>query len=112
MDPIEAAKTALRNTREATTGETALVFCDSDISKLGDVFCRALVDLGLWTRLIKLPNTSKVRVSLDDPTRDLITSSKPDLYVNLFRNSGEETAYRIQFNKLEKHKTERICHCP
>jgi len=112
LNAVEAAKTALRNTRDTAVGETALIFCDSDIRELGQVFSQALVDLGLWTRLVVLENSSKARASLDDHTREQITSSKPDLFVNLFRNSGQETAYRIQFNKLERHKTDRICHCP
>ncbi len=112
LDALSAVKTALFNTRDATVGESALIFCDSELKPLGDLFSRATLELGLWTKLCMMDTSSNIRTKLDDHTKELIAANKPDLYINLFRNSGEETAYRIQFNKLERHKSARICHCP
>jgi aminopeptidase len=112
MNAVEAAKTALANTRDATIGETTLIFCDKEKKDIGELFSRAMIDLGLWTRLVVMETTNEPRRKLDDRMKELITGNKPDLYVNLFRNMDEETAYRIQFNKLERQKTSRICHCP
>ena len=112
MNPVEGAKTALRNTRDATTCEKVVIFCDDEQREIGEVFANATLGLGLWTKLVVLETTDEIRTELEERTRELITLLRPDLYVNLFRDLDEETAYRIQFNKLERLRKARVCHCP
>lgn len=112
MNPVEAAINALVITKDATIGETMIIFCDPEKQDLGKMYADAGIKLGLWTRLVILEAGKEIRKKPDDRTKETITSSNPDLIVNIFRSKGGETAYRIQFMKLEKRRADRILHCP
>lgn len=112
MNPVEAAINALVITKDATIGETMIIFCDPEKQDLGKMYADSGIKLGLWTRLVILEAGKEIRKKPDDRTKETITSSNPDLIVNIFRSKGGETAYRIQFMKLEKRRADRILHCP
>jgi leucyl aminopeptidase (aminopeptidase T) len=112
MDAVEAARNALVVTKGATAGESMIIFCDPEKRDLGEMFADAGVSLGLWTRLVILKAGEKVRTEPDEWTKEIITASKPEIIVNVFRSKSGETAYRIKFMRLERRKTDRIVHCP
>ncbi|MFH2111068.1 MAG: aminopeptidase [Candidatus Bathyarchaeota archaeon] len=112
MNAVDAARTALIVTKGATVGESMIVFCDPEKRELGEMFADAGIGLGLWTRLVILEAGEEARKKLDERTKEVLTSSKPDLMVNVFRSRDEETTYRIQFMRIERRKTDRIIHCP
>ena len=112
MNPVESAMNALVITKDATIGETMIIFCDPEKQDLGKMYADAGIGLGLWTRLVILESGEEARKKLDDRTKEIITSSNPDLIVNVFRGRDEETTYRIQFIRLERRRAERILHCP
>ncbi len=112
MDAVEAARNALVVTKGATAGESVIIFCDPEKRDLGEMYADAGISLGLWTRLVILKAGEDVRTEPDDWTKEIIVSSRPELIVNVFRSKGGETAYRIQFMRLERRKTDRIVHCP
>ena len=97
MDPVEAAINALVVTKDATIGEKILIFCDREKENLGKMFADASIKLGLWTRLYLMNPGKEMRENLEDPIKKVITSSNPDLIVNIFRGNDEETTYRIKF---------------
>ena len=112
MNAVEAARTALIVTKDATVGESMIIFCDKEKSELGKMFADAGMTLGLWVRLAILDGGKNVRVDPDDYTKELITRNKSDLIVNIFRSMDNETTYRIRFMRIERNKTNRIIHCP
>jgi len=112
MDAIEAAMNALVVTKGATVGEHILIFCDPEQEALGKMYADAGVKLGLWTRLVLLEAGEAVRSELDDRIKEILTSSRPDLIVNVFRTKAGETSYRIKFMRLERPRGARILHCP
>jgi len=109
---LTGAKSALAVTRNASAGEKAVIFCDEELKPIGDAFANAALELGLWTKLVILKGGDKIRKDLEPHIREQITLLSPDIYVNLFRNLDEETAYRIKFNKLERQRKGRIIHSP
>jgi leucyl aminopeptidase (aminopeptidase T) len=112
MDPVEAAVNALVVTKDATIGEKIIIFCDKEKEKLGKMFADASIKLGLWTRLYLMNPRKEMRENLEDPIKEVLTSTNPDLIVNIFRGNDEETSYRIKFMRLERRKATRILHCP
>ncbi len=112
MDPVESSLNALVITKGATLGERLLVLCDQEQKQLGELFAEAGLRLGLWTKLSLLETTSETRREPDDYTKLLLTTSEPDLIVNVFRRKDEETSYRIKIMRIERNLTDRILHCP
>lgn len=112
MDAVESAMNALVVTKGATIGERLIIFSDPEQQKLGNMFAEAGLRLGLWTRLVILEAGDDVRVDPDIRTREVITSSNPDLIVNVFRTKAGETSYRIKFMRVERNHAKRILHCP
>ena len=109
---VTGAKSALTVTRNASAGEKAVIFCDEELKPIGDAFANAALEIGLWTKLVILKGGDQIRKDLEPHIREQITLLSPDIYVNLFRNRSEETAYRIKFNKLERQRQGRIVHSP
>ena len=109
---VTGAKSALAVTRKASAGEKSVIFCDEELKPIGEAFANAALELGLWTKLVILRGGDNIRKDLEPHIREQITLLSPDIYVNLFRNLDEETAYRIQFNKLERQRKGRIIHSP
>lgn len=112
IDAVESAMNALMVTKGATIGERLIIFCDPEQERLGNMFAEAGLKLGLWTRLVILEAGDDVRVDPDTRTKEVITSSNPDLIVNVFRTKAGETSYRIKFMRLERNRAKRILHCP
>lgn len=108
----EGASAALVNIKDATIGERVIVFCDEEQREIGEVFSRAALNLGLWTKLVVLRATEKIRKDLDDQTKEMITLQRPDLCVNIFRQRDEETSFRGRFVRFETSRGARVGHCP
>jgi leucyl aminopeptidase (aminopeptidase T) len=112
LKPEEGAKAALVNIKDATISERVIVFCDEEQREIGEVFSRAALDLGLWTRLVVLRTTGEIRKEVDDRIKEMITLQRPDLSVNIFRQRDEETSFRGRFVRFETSKGARVGHCP
>ena len=112
MDAVESAMNALVVAKGATTGESLVVYSDPEQVKLGKMFADAGIRLGLWTRLVELEAGEEIRRELDNRTKELLTSSKTDLAVNVFRTKAGETSYRGRFMKVVRRRADRILHCP
>jgi aminopeptidase len=108
----EGARAALVNIKDATIGERVIVFCDEEQREVGEVFARAALGLGLWTRLVILRTTEDVRKDLDNQFREMLTVQRPDLCVNIFRQRDEETSFRGRLVRFETSKGARVGHCP
>jgi len=109
----EAAKNALECVLEAVLGERLLIICDEEKAEVGEAFAEGALNLGLWTRLVSLKTTSKPRREVPLRLLEVLTSQKPDIYVNLFRGPAEETPFRIKIIRLETRGSKvRLGHCP
>ena len=112
MTVHDAAKAALKHIVGATLGEKIIVFCDDSQREIGDVFTKAAIEYGLWTRLVTLPTTSETRREVDPVLQELLVLQQPHLCLNIFRQNDAETSFRGSFVRLERSKGARIGHCP
>jgi len=113
VDAWEAAKNALENVLEAVAGESILIVCDDKKIEVGKAFANGSLALGLWTRMTILRTTRKWRTEIPEMLLEIFTQQKPDLYVNLMRDTREETPFRIRTIKMEtRDRRSRLGHCP
>jgi leucyl aminopeptidase (aminopeptidase T) len=111
MKPEVAAKNVLTNVLEAVAGESIIVIHDDLLSKVGQAFQSAAVEMGLWVRSIRL-DTENVRKEIPPGLKEVLVRERPDIYVNIFRGPSEETPFRISVTKLQTRKKLRLGHCP
>lgn len=114
MDSSEAAKNALECVLEAKKNERLVIFCDDIREDIGEVFHKGALNLGLKTDFVVLKTSDPVfRKEIPSEYQKLLTTQRPDIYVNLLRGIREETPFRIKLIHAEagKHQT-RLGHCP
>lgn len=113
MEPDEAAANALKCVLEAVPSERLLIVCDKEKLDVGEAFAQGGLKLDLWTRLLKLETSGAPRKRVPHRLVEILTSQKPNIYVNLLRGIGEETSFRIKLIHLEtRSKHARLGHCP
>lgn len=113
MRPWKAARNALDCVFEAVSGERAVIICDDEKADVGKAFSEGALDLGLWTRLITLETSGETRKDVPKHLLEVLSTQKPDLFINLLRGISEETPFRIKLIHLEtRHKRSRLGHCP
>jgi leucyl aminopeptidase (aminopeptidase T) len=113
MQAWEAAKNALENVLEAVAGESIFIICDDEKLEVGKAFAEGALALGLWTRMVVLQTTKKPRTEIPQRLLEVFTQRKPNLYVNLMRETREETPFRIKIIKMEtRDRKSRLGHCP
>jgi leucyl aminopeptidase (aminopeptidase T) len=114
MDSSEAAKNALECVLEAKRNERLVIFCDDVRTDVGEAFRKGAEKLGLRTTYV-LFKTSKTIIRKKIPIEylPLLTTERPDIYVNILTGTREETPFRIKLIHAEagKHQT-RLAHCP
>jgi len=114
MEPSEAARNALECVLEAKNGERLVIFCDDVRADVGEAFRKGAESLGLRTTFV-LFKTGKTVFRTEIPPEDmpLLTTERPDIYINLLKGGREETPFRIKLIHAEagKHQT-RLAHCP
>jgi hypothetical protein len=113
MRANEAAYNALKCVLEAVQGERIVVVCDDEKIDIGHAFSDGSIDLGLWTRLVALDTDDSFRKEVPRHLLEILTGSKPDIYINLLRGVGEETPFRIKLIHIETRlRRTRLGHCP
>jgi len=113
MHAWEAARNALKCVLEAVPGERIAIVCDDEKAEIGKAFSEGAMDLGLWTRLVSLKVGKEFRKEVPERLIEILSSQKPELYINLLRGIGEETPFRIRLIHLEtRDKRSRLGHCP
>jgi len=112
LEASEAAKNALENVLEASSGERILIVCDDEKTEVGEAFATGALALDLWTRLAILETSKEPRTEIPERLQEILTQ-KPDIYINLLRGNREETPFRIKLIKTETHDHKaRLGHCP
>jgi len=113
MEPSTAARNALEYVLEAVQGESLVIVCDDEKKEIGKAFADGALALGLWTRLVMLKTSDKTRKEIPPQLLEVLTAQKPDVYVNLLRESREETPFRIKIIRLQRRALRsRLGHCP
>ena len=113
MEAWEAAKNALECVLEAVQGESIVMVCDDEKIEVGKAFADGALALGLWTRLIMLKTSDETRREIPPQLLEVLTEQKPDVYVNLLRETREETPFRIKIIRLQRRDLRsRLGHCP
>jgi leucyl aminopeptidase (aminopeptidase T) len=114
MDSSEAAKNALEFVLEAKKNERLVIFCDDVRADVGEAFRRGTESLGLRTTYVLFKTSQTIfRTEIPPEHMPLLTTERPDIYVNLLTGTREETPFRIKLIHAEagKHQT-RLAHCP
>jgi len=112
LEASEAAKNALENVLEASSGERILIVCDDEKTEVGEAFATGALALGLLTRLVILGTSKEPRTEIPEHLQKIL-KQKPDIYINLLQGNREETTFRIKVIKTETHDhTARLGHCP
>jgi len=113
LNAWEAGRNALDKVLEAVVGESVVIVCDDEKREIGKAFADGAIALGLWTRLVTLKTGKQVRTEVPGHLLEVLTQQKPNIYINLMRDSREETPMRIQITKIETrgHRA-RLGHCP
>ena len=112
MDAREAARNALGCELEARPGERMTVICDAEKGPVGQAFAGAGLDIGLYTRLVMLPEDKSPRKEIPPILEAAVIEGRPDIFVNLMRGGSDETPFRIALTRLEKRRRVRLGHCP
>jgi leucyl aminopeptidase (aminopeptidase T) len=112
MDARTAARNALTCVLEARSGEGLIIVCDEEKRPVGEAFAGAALDLGLYTRIVMLPDEKAARKEIPPLLEMAITEGRPDIFINLMRGGAEETPFRIKMTRLEKRRRVRLGHCP
>ncbi|MFX1359880.1 MAG: aminopeptidase [Promethearchaeota archaeon] len=115
MDFNIAAANALQYVLEAKSGESILIISDDIKKEVAQAFANGAIDLGLWTRLVILETEEKLfRTEIPTHLLEMLNSSyKPDIFINIFRDTSKETPFRIKIVQLEtRKKLSRLGHCP
>ena len=112
MDATLAARNALTYVLEARRGERLTIICDSALVTVGDAFAAAGVGLGLWTRLVVLPEEKAPRRDIPAAVEAAVVENRSDLFINLLKGGADETPFRIAITRLEKRRRVRLGHCP
>ena len=112
MDASKAAKNALENVLEASSGEKILVVCDEEKTGIGEAFATGGLALDLWTRLVILQKQQGPRTDIPAHLQKIL-AKKADIYINVLNGNREETPFRIKLIKTETCDHEsRLGHCP
>jgi leucyl aminopeptidase (aminopeptidase T) len=111
MEAYLAAQNALINVLEAKSGERILIICDDKLREIGNAFAKGATDYGLWTRLVVL-ETKRLRTDIPKHLNEILSTQKPDIFINLFVGKAEETPFRIKIIKMERRRKTRLGHCP
>jgi leucyl aminopeptidase (aminopeptidase T) len=114
MDSSEAAKNALECVLEAKKTDRLVIFCDDVRADVGEAFRKGAQDLGSQTTYVLLKTSDKVfRKEIPSQYLKLLTTDRPDIYINLLRGIREETPFRIKLIHAETNDhTRRLAHCP
>jgi len=115
MDPNIATANALQYVLEAKLGESILIISDDIKKEVGQAFADGAIDLGLWTRLVILETKEELfRTEIPVNLLEMLNSPyKPDIFINIFRDTSKETPFRIKITQLEtRKKLSRLGHCP
>jgi aminopeptidase len=112
MDPKVAARNALLCVLEARRGEKLTVIADEVMKPIGEAFSSAGLGLGMWTRLVMLPEDGSARTEIPRFLESIVVEGGSDIFVNLLRGRAEETPFRISLTRLEKRRRTRLGHCP
>jgi hypothetical protein len=113
MQAWKAARNALECVLEAVFGERIVIICDDEKIEVGKAFANGALDLGLWTRLIKLETSKKFRKDIPMHLLEVVNGQKPNIFINLLRGVAPETPFRVKLIQLEtRDKRIRLGHCP
>ena len=112
MDARTAARNALFCVLEAKSGECLVVICDEEKRRIGEAFATAALDMGLYARLVMLPDEKQGRKEVPPLLEAAIIEGRPDIFINLMRGGADETPFRIRITRLEKRRRVRLGHCP
>ncbi len=114
MEAPEAAKNALECVLEAKKNDKLVIFCDDVRADVGEAFRKGALSLGLQVNYMLLKTSSKVfRKEIPSQYLPLLTTDRPDIYLNLLTGTREETPFRIKLIHAETDDhTKRLAHCP
>jgi aminopeptidase len=114
LEASEAVRTALKCVMGAKKDENLTILCDHEKTQVCEPFAVGALRLGLRTRLVTMKPAAHVfREKVPSNIAEIFRKHGTDIYINLLRDSREETTFRIQLTKMETEtRKTRLGHCP
>ena len=114
MNPEQAAKNALQGVLEAKQNERLVILCDDVKSDVGKAFLKGAEKIDLNAELVIMETKPDVfRRDIPEDVLKYVNEPKPDIFLNLFRGTREETPFRIKLIHAETEDCKRrLGHCP
>jgi len=113
LKPEESASNALEAVLKAAPGESIMVLADDDRGDVAGAFSRGGLKLGLWVRQFVLKAGGRYRTKPSTHLVEVLTASKPSIFINILRGPAEEVPFRIRVIDLETRRGfSRLGHCP
>jgi aminopeptidase len=106
---VEQAERALKIVVEAKKNDKVHVITDEESMEIGEAFKEASKRLGLSASLFKLPKERPIKEMPEELKNNL---DSPEIYVNAFQSSAEETPFRIDLIMTELEKGAKVAHAP
>lgn len=114
MDHVKmmaAARETMRKTMDLTATDRVLVITDIHTESVGRAFALAAEDVGCSTDTYFLPEDERPLTAI--PIEMIERANGKTVVLNIFRGSGEETPFRIDWvNHVVTSKTVRLGHSP
>ena len=106
---VEQAERALKTVVEANKNDRVHVITDEESMEIARAFHEASKRLGLSVFLYKLPENRPIKKIPEDLKKSL---DHPDIYINAFQSSAEETPFRIELIMTELESGAKVAHAP
>ncbi len=109
MIMVEQAERALRHVVEAEKNDDVKLITDRECEEIALAFHEACKRLGLCSELITLPGKRPLK---DVPNYLIEKINNPDICINAFKSSAEETPFRVKLIDIEIKKGAKVAHAP
>ncbi len=106
---VQQAERALKSVIEAKEKDEVRVITDEESMEIAMAFHEASKRLGLSSMLLQLPKKRPIK---DMPKELEEKMDKPDIFINTFQSSAEETPFRVKLITLEMEKGAKVAHAP
>ena len=106
---VEQAERALKTVVEARENDRVQLITDEESMEIAEAFHEASKRLGLSAFLYKLPEKRPIKKMPEELRKKL---DHPDIYINAFQSSAEETSFRIELITTELKNGAKVAHAP
>ncbi len=106
---VEQAERALKSVVEAEKNDEVKVIADKESEEIALAFHEACKRLGLYSELIPITGKRPLKNVPEEMAKKI---DNPDICINAFQSSAEETPFRLRLIDLEMKRGAKVAHAP